>query len=485
VRGLRITPLAALTPHPRPLSRKGRGEKENTMLTRREALATAATLAAFPRLPAAAPPTLTASTFSIEVTCPIGHPCMGGGIAPAREIVDPLYANGFVLQGAGKPVAVVAIDWCEIRNGAYEAWRNAIAKALGTDRVRVIVSALHQHDTPIADLEAEELLRKHKAVGSICDLEFHAKTVDRVATAIKASLKEAKPVTHFGTGQATVEKVASNRRYTDAAGAVHYNRMSATRDPMIRAAEDGTIDPELKTLSLWNGDKPIVAVSAYATHPMSFYGRGGVTADFVGLARRRRQAETPECLQIYVSGCSGNVTAGKYNDGSPDNRPVLADRIYKAMSAAWKGTIKKPIKDVSFRSETIILEARSSKGFSAEELLARLKNDPKPFGQCLAALGLSWKQRVEAGRGIDLPVLDFGDAAYALLPAEAYVEFQLLAQKQRPTGFVLTAGYGECGPGYIPIERAWKENDSNLADWSWVNPGSEERMGTAIRKAIK
>lgn len=72
-----------------------------------------------------------------------------------------------------------------------------------------------------------------------------------------------------------------------------------------------------------------------------------------------------------------------------------------------------------------------------------------------------------------------------LLPAESYVEYQLLAQKLRPESSVVVAGYGECGPGYIPIERAWKENDSNLGDWCWVNPGSEKRMEEALRKVLK
>ncbi len=212
---------------------------------------------------------------------------------------------------------------------------------------------------------------------------------------------------------------------------------------------------------------------------MSYYGRGGVSADFVGLARKRRQADLPAVPQLYASGCSGNVTAGKYNDGAADNRPVLADRLYQAMTAAWKGTKKMPITDAAFRSVELKLEAR----FTNEELLARLKTDPKPFGQCLAALGLSWKQRVDAGRPIDVPVLDFGGAALLLLPAESYVEYQLLAQKQRL--FVFVAGYGECGPGYIPIERAWKENDGNLSDWCWVNPGSEAKMTVAIAKALQ
>jgi hypothetical protein len=266
---------------------------------------------------------------------------------------------------------------------------------------------------------------------------------------------------------------------------VQYNRMSASRDPKIRDGEEGTIDPFVKTFSLWNGDTPLLGLSAYATHPMSYYGKGGVSADFVGLARRRRQTDTPGTFQMYASGCSGNITAGKYNDGDPGNRPVLADRLYQGMVAAWKATKKTPVTDVAFRSAKLELEARTSEGFSEEALMKRLTTDPKPFGQCLAALGLSWKHRVEAGKPIDLPVLDFGTAAVALLPAEAYVEYQLAAQKLRPDSFVLVAGYGECGPGYIPIERAWAENDGNLSDWSWVNPGSEKRMTAALAAALK
>ena len=34
---------------------------------------------------------------------------------------------------------------------------------------------------------------------------------------------------------------------------------------------------------------------------MSFYGRGEVSADFVGLARRLRQREQPDVFQIYVT----------------------------------------------------------------------------------------------------------------------------------------------------------------------------------------
>ncbi len=451
------------------------------MPTRRAALVA---LAAAPFARAQEPPALTLSTFSAEVTIPVGHPCMGGGIAPAREVLDPLEARGFVLRGAGRPVVFLAVDWCEIRNAAYDRFRAKVATAVGTDPARVLLCALHQHDAPIFDTEAQELLEKHKSGAAVCDNAFFEKATTAVADAAAVSLKAARRVTHLGTGKARVEQVASNRRYLDEGGAARYNRMSATRDPKIRAAGEGTIDPELKLLSFWDGDAPLVGLSAYAVHPMSFYGRGGVTADFVGLARRRLQADTPTALQLYASGCSGNVTAGKFNDGDPGNRPVLADRVYRAMASAWRTTRKVPVTTPTFRSVPLALEARGGGEFAIDALTRRLTTDARPFGRCLAALGLSWANRVRAGKPIDLPVLDFGGAALTVLPAESYVEFQSAAQRERPGDFVVVAGYGECGPGYIPIERAWAENDGNLSDWCWVERGSEKRMMEAIERAL-
>jgi hypothetical protein len=410
---------------------------------------------------------------------------MGGGIAAAREIVDPLFVHGLVLLGVGQPVVLAAVDWCEIRNDAFERWRTALAEAAQTRPERVLVTSLHQHDAPIADLEAQRILEKNGAAGSITDLEFHEKAVQRTARALQQGLKKPRRITHIGTGQATVEQVASNRRYLSEDGKPRFGRTSATGEPEVRAKPEGTIDPWLKTLSFWDGDQPVAALSCYATHPMSYYGKGGVSSDFVGLARKRRQADDPQVFQIYTSGCSGNVTAGKYNDGSPANRPVLAERIYRAMAEAWKNTRRQPIQKADYRVVPLRLEPRGGPGFTVEDLTERLNTDKRPFGQCLAALGLSWRKRADAGHAIDLPVLDFGGAQLALLPAESYVEFQLLAQKMRPDSFVVVMGYGECAPGYIPTEKAVSEGDGNLRDWCWVAPGAEKAMTAALQTALK
>ncbi|MBY0231761.1 MAG: hypothetical protein K2W96_20940 [Gemmataceae bacterium] len=449
-------------------------------MRRREALA-ALGLSAL-SVPAAAPPVLSLSTFSADITVPLGHALMGGGVAPAKRIDGPLEARGFVLRGGGKPVVLCVLDWCEVRNDAHTRWREVLAEAAGTDPARVLVSSIHQHDAPVADLEAERLLKAAKAAGSVCDPEFHEKAVQRTAKALKAG--RPRRVTHVGTGMAKAERLASNRRWVGRDGKVSFGRTSATRDKAARDAEGGLIDPWLRCLSLWDGDKPLLALSAYAIHPMSYYGRGEVQGDFPALARRLREADVPGVFQVYASGCSGNMTAGKYNDGAPANRAALASRLRGAMAAAWKATKRVALDSLAFRSVPYRLEPRGGE-FTKEALEKRLRTDKKPFGQCLAALGLSWRKQADAGKKLDLPALTLGPAKLLLLPGECYVEYQLLAQRLAPGSFVVALGYGECATGYVPTEKHWEERDGNLDDWCWVAPGAEKALAAAIASALK
>src|SRR4029079_15812719 len=129
-----------------------------------------------------------------------------------------------------------------------------------------------------------------------------------------------------------------------------------TRDPAVRAADEGLIDPWLKVLSFWNGDKQLAEINTYATHPMSYYGGGEVSYDFVGMARAMRQADDEKVFQIYTSGCSGDITAGKYNEGNLEGRVVVAKRMYAAMVDAAKNTKRTPLEKLEFRSADLRLE---------------------------------------------------------------------------------------------------------------------------------
>ena len=101
-------------------------------------------------------------------------------------------------------------------------------------------------------------------------------------------------------------------------------------------------------LSFWNGDQPLAVMTYYATHPQSYYGKGGVSYDFVGMARGLREAALPGVPHIHFNGAGGNVAAGKYNDGSPANRPMLAERL----AAGMKRGLERHARDADRRRAT-------------------------------------------------------------------------------------------------------------------------------------
>ncbi len=120
------------------------------------------------------------ATFEADITIPIGHACMGGGVADAKEIVDPLFARGFVYLGAGERIVVAALDWCQCNNDSYDRWRDVLARAAGTKLERVMLSTVHQHDAPICDLTAQRLLDEHGLVPDdvIIDVSISALAAD-------------------------------------------------------------------------------------------------------------------------------------------------------------------------------------------------------------------------------------------------------------------------------------------------------------------
>jgi hypothetical protein len=283
------------------------------------------------------------AVFQADITPPLGAPLCDALVPPAEKIVDPLSARGVVLLSSNKPIVLCALDWVGIGNSGYDEFREALASAAGTTRDRVAVHCLHQHDAPGCDFAADELLIPHHLGNKLFDVPFARTAMQRTAEAVKAGLANARAVTHVGYGKGKVEEVASNRRVLGPDDKVKYVRYSSTKDEKIRAEPEGTIDPFVHLLSFWNGEEPLVSMTYYATHPQSYYGQGGVSCDFPGLARGIRDKELPGVFHVHFDGAGGNVTAGKYNDGAPENRPVLARRLADGMKTAFAATKKYPI----------------------------------------------------------------------------------------------------------------------------------------------
>lgn len=454
-------------------------------MTRRLALAACFLFGCCARLAAADAP-LRVAPFEADITCPPGTPLCDGLCPPAREIVDPLTARGVVILGKDKPIVLCAMDWVGVGNGGYDAFREALARAAGTTRERVAVHCLHPHDTPGCDFEADQVLAAHGLGGKLFDPAFARKAIDRVADAVARAVEHPRNVTHLGLGKAKVEKVASTRRVMGEDGKVRYVRYSATKDPVVRAAPEGLIDPYVQLLGFWDGDKPVAVLTYYATHPQSYYGAGGVSCDFPGLARGLRDKALPGVLHVHFDGAGGNVTAGKYNDGNPANRMVLAQRLADGMKAAYDAVQKVPVTaaDVEWRVKAVALPL--SKQYNTRDLKAQVADEQLPVARRLQlARALVWARRCEAGEKIDLTCLHVGPAYVLHMPGELFVEYQLAAQKMRPDSPVLMAAYGDYGPGYIGTAIAYTQGGYEVGPVSRVAPEVEAVLMGGMRELLK
>lgn len=440
-------------------------------------------------LAAAAAPGLEIATFQADVTPPLGSPLCFGLVKPAAEIVDPLTARGIILYPAsGGPIVLAAVDWLGISNDSHDRWRQAIAQAAKTSVDRVTVHVLHQHDAPGHDDTASRLLAAAGLAGTIQDDAFNAEAIRRVAAAAATAPRRA--ISHIGTGRGRVEMVASNRRILGEDGKVKWTRMSSSRIPEAVAAPEGLIDPWLEAITFWeNETKPVAVITYYATHPQSYYGRGGVGWEFVGMARAAREQALPGVAHIHFNGAGGNVAAGKYNDGAPEKRPLLAERVAAGMDAAWKATRKERVnaKQVAWFTQPVALPLRDThRGDTLRAVVA--DTQAKPADRMRAARDLSFALRAEAGHRIQLSRLRIGSSESIYLPGELFIEYQLAARRfldsggQRSLG---VAAYGDLGPGYIGTAVAYGQGGYETSVVSRTAPAVEGILMAAIRELLR
>ncbi|MFT7643123.1 MAG: hypothetical protein ACI9G1_004888, partial [Pirellulaceae bacterium] len=313
---------------------------------------------------------------------------------------------------------------------------------------------------------------------------FHTAAAN-VARAARDSLEKQTTASHVSSVQTKVVDIACNRR-VEVDGVVSFRRYSFTRDSKIRFTDDGEIDPFLCSITFWNAEQQIATLHSYATHPMSYYGRGEVSSDFVGLARDRLQREHPDSLQIYLTGCSGDVTAAKYNDGDEVGRIKLADRLYAAMKKGIETPPREPLTKIRFHNGAIRLKPRTTGDLDAAKLQAILEDKEATNQKRIdASLGISWQRRCQTAQQIDVPVIDFGSACFLQLPAETFVAYQLRAQRLVGDKVLMCVGFGECAPGYIPTTKTEQEGFVREHGYTWAADDSEERMMAGIGKALK
>ena len=428
------------------------------------------------------PGDLRLATFRFDVTPPEGHSLCGGWIRPVVAVDDPLEAMGYVLLGIGKPIVVCAVDWTGLANSAHIQWRKALADAAKTTIDRVAVQCVHQHNAPFACMDAQAIVQEQGDLPDIVNPVFFDRCLKNAGDAVTKSLKKTTPVTHIAHGEVRVEKVAANRRIIGLNGKLISQRGSSSRKPEHHRFPEGLIDPMLKTVAFYNGNKKLVASHFYACHPMSYYGDGRVSADFCGLARRRMQKREPDCLHLYFNGCGGNIGAGKYNNGSKEARVELTQRIFDGITTSNATLKPEPIRSFAWETEDILppLDPR----FNEEQLLVGIRNKTnRVVARNRPSYTVAFIRRVKEGIPITLSSLHVNDISMLHLPAESFIEYQLRAQAIAPNRFVACAAYGDGGPWYIPVKEAYPQGGYAVGV-AWCSPQIDPLMSNGIQTLL-
>ncbi len=421
------------------------------------------------------------ATFDVDATPPPGSLLMYDPYQASGEL--SLRCRGMILTGAGDPIVLCAVDWIGIANESHDVFRDALATAAGTTRSRVAVHALHQHDAPVCDFTAERLLKARGLDAGTFDSAWTRPTLDRASNAVRVAITNTVPVTQVGWGQAEVKQVASNRRIPGPDGNIRAVRYTACADPALRAEPEGIIDPQVVLVSFWNEDRPLAVLSYYATHPQSYYRTGIANPDFPGIARFLRDQALPGVRHIHFTGAGGNVGAGKYNDGSPTNRAVLAARLEDGLKRAWSTTQRKPLNDQDVGWEIEKVNLPVGRHLDRAALSAQLAAATP--ARNVNAAKLAWLERAATGQLTEIPCLRLGSTRILHMPAELFVEYQLAAQRMRPDLQVAMAAYGDYGAAYIGTAAAYGQGGYETApDSSFVAPEVEGVLTNALQRLL-
>ena len=238
----------------------------------------------------------------------------------------------------------------------------------------------------------------------------------------------------------------------------------------------------LKSISFFNNEEKLAVIHYYAVHPTSYDRDGLVTPDFTGLARDQRIREDGSVPHVYFTGCAGNVTAGKYNDGNPANRVLFTQRVHRAMVESEAQMVPERLTGLAWAVEPVQLPPRED--LKIDELRKMIAStDTKQVQRSRAAIIMTYIQR----QHMPIPVTCLhlnSNVSIVHLPGESFIEYQLYAQELKPDKFVAVASYGDLGTGYITLERSFAEGGYEPTD-SFVSGQSESIMRRAIETVLR
>ncbi len=425
--------------------------------------------------------TMRIATFSLDVTPPVGAQM---AYEVNTKVDTPIFIRGLLVEDGTSRAVIVSCDYIGIYGRAWHEWREAVAQACETPADLVFLHSIHQHDSMRIAPWMNEFMR---ASGTVAVDDAYCETTLRnlQEAASDAVRGRWQTVDTLMTAEARMSGLASSRRMIGEDGKSFAGRFSMCDDRDLQAFPVGTIDPFLRTIAFARSDGHILAaVHTYACHPMAAYMRQMVSQDVPGVALAHARASAGEdVFQMYLTGCAGDVSFGKYHLGDKEKTlAMLGRRLGDGMIRNLARLDEKPIgpvgswtADFEFPLDPAI--AREASSSAVEEA-----DDERQLMRAAFRHGIA--QDWDLLSKCPVSLLSLGDHVHLLsMPGEACVEYQLYAQSLVPERFLACAAYSDVGYAYIPTASMYEEGGYEPRA-SIATPEVEARLKSAVRELV-
>ena len=386
----------------------------------------------------------------------------------------------------GETVLIMSID---AGGGGFEKYmRPLIEKEFGIPQDHVIVSAIHQHSTPIGSKEYIDLVEEGTRI------------------AVQQALDDRAPATMLLN---TVETTAMNfvRHYiaNDGKGSIvgdNYNDAIGNQYGYIGHESDA--DPEMRLIKFDRGEekKPII-VANFQTHPHMGAGSNDTNqhADWPGIMRDTLE-EKLDCHAMYLSGAGGNINSSsriaeenvsedwRHHGQRAANYVVKAEKSY---TEAYLGDIKVISQTNAYENDhsmdhlgEIASYLHGLRSVDFNQAKAEVANYPE-IHSIYHASAIVGKVQAGATRDLTIGAIAIGDVVFTYHPYEMFdtngmelrsgtvgnENYAAEDQLENPYAmtFICTLGNGHLG--YVPSLLGYT-NGGYSTDIGYLAPGSGE-----------
>jgi len=368
--------------------------------------------------------TFTAGVSKVDLDPPPGIPMAGYSVRYAKGKHDPIEARVLAISDGQRRVAIVTLDLCY----TFEPPAMDDVRALVRPQIdEVIFHASHTHSGPTY-ASAPDALKV---------------AVTRIASAIGEAAGHMTPA-RIGTGWGQTY-IGFNRRYVRPDGAVHMFWRNEQKE-----TSTFPVDPTVGVIRLDRTDgSPLAVLVHYACHPVIF-GPDNLdySADYPYEMRRGVEAGMPGAMAFFLQGAPGDINP--YFDKTPrieDAEAVMRSTGRKLAAEAVR--VARTIQThppTTIRTKTVIVPSHNR--WNIEKLKAvaqeRYRLDPLRTARLLRD-------------DMELPVTTLlidDSIAFAGMPGEPFVEFQMQFRAKSPVPASFLIGYTNGYFAYFPTIAA-------------------------------